>query len=40
MIHPSGVLRGMASTFTNPTIIQIQQLIKGLNVSNTINVLR
>ena len=38
-MDPNGVAWSGSSTFTNPTIIWIQQSIEGLGVSNTIIVL-
>ena len=39
-MDPNGVSWGVSLAFTSPTIIQIQQSIEGLSVSNTINFLR
>ena len=39
-MDPNGIPWGVSSTFTSPTIIRIQQLIKCLVVPNTINVLQ
>jgi len=38
-MNPNSIPCGVSLIFTNPTIIQIQQSIEGLGVSNTIDVL-